>query len=81
MGRRMTKAQAAAAARKAARPTGDEHNADLREAAKAVDGKAMKARGETPPWEEEEGEPCTCTLACIPQGITEGQRCRLQETS
>ena len=23
-------------------------------------------------------KPCTCTIACIPQGITEEQTCRLQ---
>jgi hypothetical protein len=29
--------------------------------------------------DEEETEPCTCTLACIPQGITSEQHCRQQE--
>lgn len=27
--------------------------------------------------EDETIEPCTCTIACIPQGITEDQTCRL----
>lgn len=25
----------------------------------------------------DEYEPCTCTLACVPQGLVEGQACRL----
>lgn len=30
----------------------------------------------TEAYEGEVSEPCTCTLACIPQGITEEQHCR-----
>lgn len=29
--------------------------------------------------EKRDEQPCTCTMACIPQGLAEGQRCRQQE--
>jgi len=41
-------------AAKAQEPLDPRYAADPREAAQAIDGAAMKARGETPPWEEEE---------------------------
>jgi hypothetical protein len=43
----------ARAAEKAKAPVEAKYAADPREAARAIDGEAMKARGETPPWEEE----------------------------
>lgn len=28
---------------------------------------------------DQDDEPCTCTLACIPQGLVDGQVCRLAQ--
>lgn len=42
--------------RKGREPTEPEYDANNVEAARAVDGKAMRARGEVPPWEETDAE-------------------------
>ena len=57
MGRRLTaqeKQRRAKAAAKAKEPLDPRYDANPREAARAIDGEAYRARGETPPWEEEE---------------------------
>lgn len=59
MGRRLTaqeKQRRAKAAAKAKEPLDPRYDANPREAARAIDGEAYRARGETPPWEEEEEE-------------------------
>ena len=57
MGRRRTAQERQRDAKnraKAQEPLDPRYDANPREAARAIDGEAYRARGETPPWEEEE---------------------------
>lgn len=50
----------------------------IRERASTMEAVARQAADPHGPGQPDAPVPCTCTLACIPQGITEAQTCRMQ---